>query len=747
MMSDLSLDDYSDEFIVKLLQSELENDSNGQTTKTTQTPSPPYKLLTREEKNEIRYIKRSKFDDLNSISNLNSIADYNSKKIDDSMNLLLQKSILINLHKKNIKHINKSTLFELSNLTTQYLDILSSNLHKLSEIQRRRKPSGLDLKLLLREKYFSLNDVEDELIETKNYINSSNNNNNSQILSKINKINDDSKTLIDSITTTNEFDVVTSDDPSFVFFNDISSVILDIIPPQSNDQRPYIPNYLPPVPPEHTFKATPKYSTLLSDPRKLKRILVEEGRLGEKALNHIMITNKSSSPSSSFAVTSSIEDQSESDLDANDKNNLSDLDSESNEKEQENEKIEPESEKTDKDNDNSSNLLIDHLPKITDNENKENIDKEKELKSLDSPPAPQQQQETNTKPKIKLNLSNNTIRITNKKDSFDIVEFANKRMKILEKRRLEEENLINKRIHSEESKLGKHFGAYKNENHYPDNLNIELNNLLISKYKFVNKSIRLSEIKKRKRLEKEEEVLRKLEEERIKKSAVQDFEFQFDEDDNNVVDDFDIDESEINFEDDLVGKESDGLKEKKIESNSDSNDNIRTENSAEPENADKDNTVDKDKTVTSVETTEVNVEHGNTQDGGEIVSETKEATISSENLVSTDNSTAETNPVPVEEDTSNEKKLDAKTDTTEVAVEPATSTSTPAPTPVPTTSNGNITSVPQVVKPAASLDEIEITLPDLGSVADGDAANLDPMNEDDEMDVGDIEFEDIEMEE
>ncbi|GMG00170.1 unnamed protein product [[Candida] boidinii] len=110
-------------------------------------------------------------------------------------------------------------------------------------------------------------------------------------------------------------------------------------------------------------------------------------------------------------------------------------------------------------------------------------------------------------------------------------------------------------------------------------------------------------------------------------------------------------------------------------------------------------------------------------------------------------STAETNPVPVEEDTSNEKKLDAKTDTTEVAVEPATSTSTPAPTPVPTTSNGNITSVPQVVKPAASLDEIEITLPDLGSVADGVAANLDPMNEDDEMDVDDIEFEDIEMEE
>jgi hypothetical protein len=46
----------------------------------------------------------------------------------------------------------------------------------------------------------------------------------------------------------------------------------------------YVPAWMPEFPPDHTFKATPQYPTRVSDPKKLRQLIVEEGRLAEAAL-------------------------------------------------------------------------------------------------------------------------------------------------------------------------------------------------------------------------------------------------------------------------------------------------------------------------------------------------------------------------------------------------------------------------------------------------------------------------------
>ncbi|GME74319.1 unnamed protein product [Ambrosiozyma monospora] len=178
--------------------------------------------------------------------------------------------------------IKSSALAQLTNLTIEYMNCVFENLRKLTEVQRRKSPAKIDLKLLLKEGYFDLGGVEDEFNKCKKL--------GKKELSKIRKANKMAKLLSEVLDKPLEpDDDMPETDPRHVFFSDVTSTISQVIPPTVKvSSKLYIPNWMPPLPPDHTYKSTPQYTRRIEDPRELKKALVYEGRLGERALHRIL---------------------------------------------------------------------------------------------------------------------------------------------------------------------------------------------------------------------------------------------------------------------------------------------------------------------------------------------------------------------------------------------------------------------------------------------------------------------------
>lgn len=52
--------------------------------------------------------------------------------------------------------------------------------------------------------------------------------------------------------------------------------------------KAYVPRHFPDFPSKHSYKATAEYSELERDPRKLRELAMEEGRMGEEALRRLL---------------------------------------------------------------------------------------------------------------------------------------------------------------------------------------------------------------------------------------------------------------------------------------------------------------------------------------------------------------------------------------------------------------------------------------------------------------------------
>ena len=55
----------------------------------------------------------------------------------------------------------------------------------------------------------------------------------------------------------------------------------------SASTAPYIPRHFPPLPSEHTYKTTPDMPDVERDPRRIRELVAEEGRMGEAALRRL----------------------------------------------------------------------------------------------------------------------------------------------------------------------------------------------------------------------------------------------------------------------------------------------------------------------------------------------------------------------------------------------------------------------------------------------------------------------------
>ncbi|ODV87350.1 hypothetical protein CANARDRAFT_188325, partial [[Candida] arabinofermentans NRRL YB-2248] len=436
---------------------------------------------------EIRYNQRSKF------VNDKKLAVMDISNDRDPMDYILEASLCVLLETLGINHVTESALCELTNWAVRYMNKLFTNLHKISEIQRRRQASKMDLKLLLQQGMFNLEEIA---IEKQASMKISKTNK-----SVIKQIDDEAKKLNSVLDKPADDDILTESDPAFVFFNDISALVSEV---SSNAEtaKSYIPSWMPPLPPDHTYKATPKYPNVLTDPRKLKEKLVEEGRVGEKALYHIMKLEDNG------GVKEMVQLENES---------FSDLEDEEEDQEQDKE------------------------------EDKEEEEKDESTK-------------------------------------FDIVEFAAKRMKTLEKRRLEEEQRFESRIASDEAKLGKDLGFYTQNEKLPEKYNEKLNAFYTLKYEEVEKNLIRQKRRREKMLQREELKRQKIEEASAKAQEVGRFEF------NEFDEDLDFDMDDVRFEDvdqphsentDNVPRSSEGLRKDHVPVSTNPSETIETTDSVE----------------------------------------------------------------------------------------------------------------------------------------------------------------------
>lgn len=139
----------------------------------------------------------------------------------------------------------------LAMLAVDYFHDLLVTIKKLSEIQRRTKPSLNDVRYAFKLRGVSYNDLYQQALKNHKF-----------------------PRQIDNIPPPTESHGDTSTQTSYE--------IAKILP---NPPKPrYVPAYLPDFPPQFTFQSTPDYMPTITDPEKLRIKLVEESRLTEKSL-------------------------------------------------------------------------------------------------------------------------------------------------------------------------------------------------------------------------------------------------------------------------------------------------------------------------------------------------------------------------------------------------------------------------------------------------------------------------------
>ena len=134
-------------------------------------------------------------------------------------------------------------LDQLTELTLQFVNELSADLSKYTRIQRRQQPSLSDIKLLLKLKHISTNELIREIELSKKFTYRK------QLAS-----------LLDQLV---EEPIKEQSRP---FFD--QSSITELVP-RLNVKPDYIPSYLPDLPPDYTYQSTPEYMETLTDLKKL----------------------------------------------------------------------------------------------------------------------------------------------------------------------------------------------------------------------------------------------------------------------------------------------------------------------------------------------------------------------------------------------------------------------------------------------------------------------------------------------
>ncbi|QPG73538.1 hypothetical protein FOA43_000849 [Brettanomyces nanus] len=366
--------------------------------------------------------------------------EYSFDKEKDPMDSLLQLCVSVIVKSYQIESITRTALDQLTELSVLFMDKLLGRLHRMTEIQRRHMPSKADIQILVREGYLSVDDIYEEYMKNKGV----------DYKQSIQQIEEKARTMAN---VPHQNTMV--DDPSFVFFHKSAQIV------PSDKKQAYIPGWMPALPPDYTYKKTPSYSQRDLDPRKLRETLVMEGRLGEKALYHIMGSYGGQEASKEAQDATKEAQEASKDVDT-------DLDTDDDE--------------VDKEVDDKVNKEVERI-----------------IVAVDKPVLPG----VSGVPVLPVLPVLPTVPARSS-TSFDISEYAQKRLKLLEKRRKEKQRLIDERMNSEEAILGRHLGAYTKYPKFPVNYNTFLSTFYHNKLTEVTKKLRHQYKRQLKQKEREE---------------------------------------------------------------------------------------------------------------------------------------------------------------------------------------------------------------------------------------------------
>lgn len=496
-----------------------------------------YDSLTRQEKSTLRYIERS------DVPNYNQHVVKLSKEAGDPIDKILEITVLILLRNLGIDSTTHSALHDMTKLSILYMGMLFKDLHKYTEIQRRRKASKADLLLLLKEGYFGLRGIVSESNRSKKV--------DPKYKKYIHRLNHQAKACFESATKSRN-DEPSKSSPDFVFFHKQPRIV------PSETRKSYIPKWMPELPPGYTYKSTPTYSEYMTDPKELRSKLIAEGRLGEKALHNIKIAvDGSESDKSVHSLTSEDDsgnesaesEKEESFQQTSEKSNVSAEFSSALMNDQSisdafkhhlfDTKVQGSDEKSSElsgqmssEETNQTGNMVPEEKNSTafiselKNPEKENQEGSDILKKQEPSPAGPIIADGVVEKTGEQNVTDNKSKLTNNSISkdgdknFDIVKYAEKRLEILSKRKKAAKKKLDERQTSEEAVLGKYLGSYTRYERFPDNYSDVLSKYYEDTFNDVGRILRHQRKRRLRRIAMEEEKKRKMDiESQIKEKA------------------------------------------------------------------------------------------------------------------------------------------------------------------------------------------------------------------------------------
>lgn len=183
----------------------------------------------------------------------------------DYLSLIFRRCVLAILGARTPPDVTfeRGMLEELVGQSEEYLSGLTDHLARLSNMQRRQKPSIDDLALMLFMNDINVVDLEKEAQITPQM-------EESQPVNSLNSLHFDPEEA-------------PIEPQSLPFFEHHQQLVAS-----TRQRPPSIPEWMPPLPPNHTYMHTPSHSSAVRDLRHVRLQLVDEGRLAERALQRML---------------------------------------------------------------------------------------------------------------------------------------------------------------------------------------------------------------------------------------------------------------------------------------------------------------------------------------------------------------------------------------------------------------------------------------------------------------------------
>ncbi|GAV55961.1 hypothetical protein ZYGR_0AZ01330 [Zygosaccharomyces rouxii] len=202
------------------------------------------------------------------ITNLPTLQEFQHENREPNVVKVLAKSIALQLKPMNAQ-ITQFAFERLLQLVDGQLNDMISQLHRMSNLQRRETIAKGDLSMLMQGFHISPSSIELQSQISQFY--------SQKYFKEFNHLHS-----LQDLQPTWAHEMVPFEDQEAVRQN-VSTVLV----PPTNPLQNHLPKWLPDFPPDHTYKFTPQFSQPITDETTIRRQIVEEAKQSELALSHL----------------------------------------------------------------------------------------------------------------------------------------------------------------------------------------------------------------------------------------------------------------------------------------------------------------------------------------------------------------------------------------------------------------------------------------------------------------------------